>query len=343
MVLSTTVTVAVFACVVYVLVRAESSEIAGQHGEDAREQVLIAMLLGGPACLALSVAGARILSRRALAPIETVIQQASTMTANDLHQRLALPPQDDELRDLVAALNALLERLDRGFAALGSYAASASHELRAPVAGITSELEIALRRPRTDDAWERIARTSLAERQRLAALIEALLELARAGSTTSQTDAPFELGEQLDETIASLDASVQAAQDHLFPADQRDEVWLRGDAALLMNAVRELVRNAVRHSPAGSTVRVRVERPAPGRVAIHVDDDGPGVAPSERSAIFAPFARGRGGEPATTPRARSRGSALVSRSRCGASSPREERSPSEIRPRAARASQSSCP
>lgn len=294
-VLSTTVTVLVFACAVYVLVRAEAVENAGQRGEDAREQVLMAMLLAGPACLALSVAGARILSRRALAPIETVIQKASTMTTEDLRERLAVPRQDDELRDLVAALNALLERLDRGFTALGSYAASASHELRTPVAVITSELEIALRRPRTAEAWEGIARTSLAEMHRLAGLIEALLELARAGSATSILHGRFELRTQLDQTLASLDASLQAAHAHLVLPDEGDEVWLRGDPGLLMNAVRELVRNATRHSPAGSTIRVRVERPLAGRVAIHVDDDGLGVAPSERSAIFEPFARGHQG------------------------------------------------
>jgi signal transduction histidine kinase len=296
MVLSTTITVLVFASVVYLLVRAETNESARQGGgEDAGEQVLIAMLLAGPICLVLSVAGVRILSRRSLAPIETVIREASTMTAEDLHQRLAVPPQDDELRDLVVALNALLERLDRGFTALGSYAASASHELRTPVAVITSELEIALRRPRPAEAWEHIARTSLAEMQRLASLIEALLELARAGSSANLSNGRFELREQLDQTLASLDASLQAAHVHLVAPDQGDEVWLRGDPGLLMNSVRELVRNAARHSPTGSTVRVRVESHPAGRVAIHVDDDGPGVAPSERSAIFAPFARGRAG------------------------------------------------
>ena len=85
-----------------------------------------------------------------------------------------------------------------------------------------SELEIALRRPRTAEVWERIARTSLAEMQRLAGLIEALLELARAGSATRLSDARFELGEQLDQTLASLDASLQAV---LAIAEQSVEAW----------------------------------------------------------------------------------------------------------------------
>lgn len=294
MALSTSVTVLIFACVVYVLVRAEASGTGSEQGEDAREQVLVAMLLAGPACLALSVAGARWLSRRALSPIHAVIRDAGAMTMEGLNQRLDVPTQNDELRDLVVALNALLGRLDEGFAALGAYAANASHELRTPIAVITSELEVALRRPRTVEEWERTARTSLAEMQRLATLIEALLELARAGSVTNLAGARFELGEQLDQTLASLAAFTQAAHAQLLPPDEGDQIWLGGDPTLLMNAVRELVRNAARHCPAGSTVRVRVERLAEGRVAIHVDDDGKGVRVADRDAIFVPFARGRG-------------------------------------------------
>ena len=130
--------------------------------------------------------------------------------------------------------------------------------------------------------------------QRLATLIEALLELARAGSVTNLAGARFELGEQLDQTLASLAAFTQAAHAQLLPPDEGDQIWLGGDPTLLMNAVRELVRNAARHCPAGSTVRVRVERLAEGRVAIHVDDDGKGVRVADRDAIFVPFARGRG-------------------------------------------------
>ena len=294
MALSTSVTVLIFACVVYVLVRAEASGTGSEQGEDAREQVLVAMLLAGPACLALSVAGARWLSRRALSPIHSVIRDAGAMTMEGLNQRLDVPTQNDELRDLVVALNALLGRLDEGFTALGTYAANASHELRTPIAVITSELEVALRRPRTVEEWERTATTSLAEMQRLATLIEALLELARAGSVTNLAGARFELGEQLDQTLASLAAFTQAAHAQLLPPDEGDQIWLGGDPTLLMNAVRELVRNAARHCPAGSTVRVRVERLAEGRVAIHVDDDGKGVRVADRDAIFVPFARGRG-------------------------------------------------
>lgn len=295
MALSTTFTVIVFACAVYAFVRAEAEEADGGVGEGAAEQVLAAMAVAGPLSLALSVAGGLLLSRRALAPIDTVVRRANAMSSEDLHERLEVPQNNDELHDLVVALNALLQRLDDGFSALARYAASASHELRTPLAVVTSELEVALRRPRDAAEWERTARASLDELRRLARLVESLLELARASARSAGTGERFELRERLDQALSSLDASVGAAGLRLQRPEDGAPVWLRGDAELFVNAVHELVKNAVRYASKGGAVRVRVERADGDRVAIHVDDDGPGVDAAERPAIFSPFFRGSGG------------------------------------------------
>ncbi len=297
MALSATFTVIVFACAVYGFVRAEAGEAdsGGGEGEDAAEQVLAAMAIAGPVCLVLSVAGGLTLSRRALAPIDEVVRRANAMSSEDLHERLEVPPNNDEVRDLVVALNALLQRLDDGFSALARYAASASHELRTPLAIVTSELEVALRRPRGAPEWERTARASLDELHRLARLVESLLELARASGTSAVTGQRFELRERLDQAISSLAESVGASGSQLKRPEEGAPVWLRGDAELFVNAVRELVKNAARYTSNGGTVRVRVERATDGRVAIHVDDDGPGVDAAERASIFSPFFRGSRG------------------------------------------------
>src|SRR5260370_1217288 len=83
--------------------------------------------------------------------------------------------------------------------ALARYAASASHELRTPLAVVTSELEVALRRPRDAGEWERTARASLDELRRLARLVESLLELARASGGSAGNGERFELRERLDQ------------------------------------------------------------------------------------------------------------------------------------------------
>jgi two-component system OmpR family sensor kinase len=292
--LSTTFTVVVFACVVYAFVRAEAGE-EDSGGEGAAEQVLAAMAIAGPFCLALSVAGALVLSRRALAPIDAVVRRTSAMSSEDLHERLDVPQRNDELHDLVVALNALLQRVDDGFSALTRYAASASHELRTPLAVLTSELEVALRRPRNAGEWERTARVSLDELRRLSRLVESLLELARASGGSARTGARFELRERLDQGLSALAASVAAAGLRLQRPQDGEPVWLRGDAELFVNAVRELVKNAARYANKGGTVRVRIERAEGGCVAIHVDDEGPGIDAAERLAIFSPFFRGNRG------------------------------------------------
>ena len=267
MVLSTASTLLVFACVVYALVRAEANESisardeAGEEGgggvQDTREQLLFAMLFAGPVCLALSAASAYVLSRRSLAPVDAVIRQASATTTSTLQRRLDIPPQNDELRDLVVALNALLDRLNGGFDALGGYAASASHELRTPLAVVSNQLEVALRHPRTVEEWQSIARTSLDEMGRLSLLVEALLELARAGSTT--TSRRFELRDELDQTCSSLEAQVRGRGAQLLPPGDGEDIWLQGDSGLLMNAVRELVRcqPPIAVSRFATTVRMR--------------------------------------------------------------------------------------
>ncbi len=310
MVLSTAATLVVFACVVYVLVRTEANEsinVRDEAGEEAaggaqdtREQVLFSMLIAGPVCLGLSTVSAYVLSRRSLAPIDAVIRQARSTTTSTLRRRLDIPSQNDELFDLVVALNALLDRLNDGFDALGSYAASASHELRTPLAVVSNQLEVALRHPRRVEEWESIAHSSLDEMGRLSTLVEALLELAWAGSTT--TSRRFELRDELDQTCSSLEAQVRASGAQLLPPDDGEDIWLQGDSGLLMNTVRELVRNAVRHSPVGIIVRVLVELRHDELVAVVVDDNGPGIATGERLAIFEPFTRGRASDEGTDAR-----------------------------------------
>ncbi len=299
--LSSVITLTTFAVVVYELVRAEAHEspaanLSGEELDDLNdpgEEVLLAMLLAAPLCLAVAVGGSIWLARRALSPVAAVIREASEISTKDLHRRLALPASNDELRDMVLALNGLLTRLDEGFQALGRYSADASHELRTPLAVISTELEVALRHPREREEWERVARTSLEELRYLTRLVEALLDLSRAGT---QPGAPVEgcvLEDCLQRAIAPL-APVAAARDTpLLLEPLEAPVWVHGSDELLTSAIRELVSNALRFSPEGSPIRMRVTQTIRDVVDLHIDDAGPGVALEERRSIFAPFVRGR--------------------------------------------------
>ena len=293
--LSTTLTLVVFAVTAFALVVLESRERPasdeGAELEDAREQVLFAMLFAAPLCLAISVGGAVWLSRRALAPIDALIRETRAIGVEDLRQRLATPERDDELRDLVGALNGLLARLDDGFQALGNYAASASHELRTPLAVITSELEVALRRPRTAQEWEVTATASLDELRRLSRLVEALLALSRQGAEPLALG-PVDLGESIERALIACAQEAKESRVVLVAPASEPSVWVHGNAELLGIALEELVRNAVRYTPGAGTVFLRCEEREDSGVALHVDDTGPGVAPGERATTLLPFTRG---------------------------------------------------
>jgi signal transduction histidine kinase len=278
----------------------QSNETASHIKWEVAAVVLQAMAVAMPLGLVIAAGGSYWLSRRVLAPIDQVVRVARNVTAQDLDERLAVPDTDDELKDLVLAQNALLERLSHGFRALNQFASDASHELRTPLAIISNELEVALRRPRTPEEWRGSAERSLDELRRLHRLVEALIELARADAESPFGDGfvdPQVLAVEVCATLASQAASSGIELSADISTD-KPEMFVQGTAEGLRVALSNLVCNALRYTPRGGHVRVIVDRLSGDRVAIHVDDTGAGVDIAETEAIFAPFARGARGRAA---------------------------------------------
>lgn len=291
----------IFAIAAYIVVWiAESIERADPEVAiaEARSQVLTSLAIAAPIVLALSTAGALWLSRRALAPVDRMIAAAREITVEKLDRRIDVPARDDELRTLVLALNELLDRIERGHRALAMFAADASHELRTPIAAICSELEIALRRPRTPDEWSQAARTSLEELRRLARIMDSLLRFAQADAVHNASASAVELVSLVDDVTAMHAATARAAGVELAVQSKAD-VHVRGDADMLSTAISNLVANAIRYTPRGGRITATIE--LGDRAAyVHIDDTGRGLAPGETEAIFTPFARGAQGKTADT-------------------------------------------
>jgi signal transduction histidine kinase len=292
----------VFALIVFVVFIVDelsepSTLTTSQIDWDAASDVGVAMAIALPFALVISGVGSVWLSRRTLAPITAVIDAARGMTSRDLERRLPIPAQRDELQALVLAQNALFARLEQGFASLSRFAANASHEVRTPLAVVTTELEVALRRPRTEPEWRRAAERSLEELHRLNRLVAALLDLARAesGRPTLSNGAPLcEIVRRLTAQCRPL-AATRAIQLELV-ADAEDARVTVGDDALAI-AFSNLLANAVRYTPHGGRVTVRVEADE-RRARVDVEDTGPGVRPDEAATILLPFARGHAGRDA---------------------------------------------
>ena len=292
--MSTALSLAVFAATAALVLQiAEEQEededdTEAYEGEEAFTQVGMAMLVAAPLGLLLAIAAARWLASRAVRRVDTVIATARRMTAENLRERLPVSPAGDELDALAVALNGLFERLEGGVALQRQFAADASHELRSPLAVLSSTLEVARRRPRSSEAWEEVTDRALAEVQHMTRLVEALLQLARAG--TMPRSETVEISELLHAVVARWAAFASQAGVRVH-VEAAAGLTVTIDRELVEVAVGNIVANAIAHSPARGEVRVYATAEA-GQAIVRVADQGPGVPLHERERIFHPFVRG---------------------------------------------------
>lgn len=272
----------------------EDAEIAADSDEqdpvdEAVQQIGTPIAITAPIVILLAYVTSRRLARRVTDRLDRVIDRARRMTHENLAERLPVSTADDELDELAGALNMLFARLDDGIAAQKQFVADASHELRTPLAVLRSNLEVARRRPRTPEEWERVADRAHDEVVRMTAMVEALLRLARTGAVPPG-DARVDVKTLADDVAARWRVSADAARVALV-VEAADDAAVAGDADALGVALGNLVSNAIAHSPAGSTVRIEVH-PTDGTIELVVADQGPGVPVADRARIFLPFARG---------------------------------------------------
>jgi two-component system OmpR family sensor kinase len=203
-------------------------------------------------------------------------------------ERVTLPPADDEIRRLGSTLNDLLERLELSVQRERRFAADASHELRTPLALLRTELELALRRPRSVDELVAALRSAAAETDRVAELAEGLLVLARADSAgLALTRRPVPAGQLLDDV--SRRYSGRAAEAHRrIVVEDAFEGCVTVDAVRLGQALDNLAENALRYGRGEITFRAQRGNAA---FELSVADRGGGFAPDFLPRAFDRFSR----------------------------------------------------
>lgn len=225
---------------------------------------------------------------RVLRPLRTITAAARRISAHDLHERLDLTGQDDELKELGDTFDGLLTRLEATFTAQRQFVANASHELRTPLARQRTMLEVALADPRpTVPTLQHTCRRVLAAGESQERLIEALLTLARSERGIDRRE-PLDLRAVTAEVVAAHRADAEAR-------DVRVEAVLApatilGDIRLVERMAANLVDNAVRHNTVGGRVCVETTTHA-GGVTLRVTNTGPVIPPRELQRLFDPFQR----------------------------------------------------
>jgi heavy metal sensor kinase len=254
-------------------------------------QWILAGLVALPAVLVVTGLAGYGLAGRALRPIEEMTRRADAITAERLHDRLPVVDGDDELGHLAHVFNKLLARLAESFAQLQRFTSDASHELRTPLASIRSVGEVALQRDASTLEYKEVIGSMLEEVNRLTGLVDSLLTISRAdGGAVRLHRTVFSVGDIVREATGLMEVLVEEKGQHMtVTGDQVASV--SGDRVFLRQALVNVVHNAVKFSPCGGTIRVRVRHDPGANVVVEVSDSGPGIPQEHVSRLFDRFYR----------------------------------------------------
>ncbi len=258
--------------------------------DEVMRELFGAISVAAPAAALVALGGGYFLARRALLPVSTISRLAAGISGgNDLHARLGLDLPVDELGELAATFDGMLERIEAAFERQRRFAGDAAHELRTPLALMRGRIDLARDRPRTseDDAATLDGLDS--DLGRLGAVVGALLALARseAGRLTIERE-PFDLGITVGRIADQYAAAAHAAGVTLY-AETTPTPFL-GDEDLVVQLLVNLVDNALRHTDAGGSVTIGC-RAGVGDILLWVADTGIGIDRAHLARVFDRFYR----------------------------------------------------
>ena len=259
----------------------------GQMASD-RQQLLIASAIALAVFAVAATAIGWLLAGRVLRPLSTITAAAQRISASSLHERLALPGPDDELKELADTLDGLFARLEASFDAQRRFAANASHELRTPLTRERTLLQVTLADPAaTTGTWQAVSRELLASNAEQERLIEALLTLASSEAGTGDRE-PADLA-------AITSAALAAARPAISRLGLNVQAGLQpaifdGDPLLIQQLAANLIDNAVRHNVPGGDIQVGTTASDAGAV-LSVSNSGPVIPAAEVDRLFQPFQR----------------------------------------------------
>jgi signal transduction histidine kinase len=256
----------------------------------AQGGVAQAFILAGILALAGALLASYVIGTRVSLPLRRMASVAARVDAGDLHPRIHdAGAQGHEVRVLADAFNHMLDRLTAAFAGQQAFIADASHELRTPLTVIRGQLEVlAAQANPSGDEVRRVEGLVQSEIGRITRLVDDLLLLVKTEQTQSLRIEPIDLPAY----VRELWAGMTLLATRRFELGAVPGGMLAADPDRLAQALRNLVSNAIEHTAAErGLVRLRIEAAAGGRVKFLVEDDGPGIPPTERERVFDRFNR----------------------------------------------------
>ena len=224
-------------------------------------------------------------ARSGLRPLRRMGDVAASVSAHSLTQRLPQQHMPVELAELAQAFNAMLGRLDDAFQRLSAFSADIAHELRTPLSNLLTQTQVILTQPRPLEDYREALHSNLEELQWMAQLVNDMLYLAKAdhGLLVPKRE-PLALADEVD---ALLEFFALLAEDAHVSLVREGTAQTLGDRAMLRRALSNLLDNALRFTPAGGEIRVRMV----DGVTLTVENTGDGIPPELLPKLFDRFYR----------------------------------------------------
>jgi signal transduction histidine kinase len=257
------------------------------------DRLWLVMLLSIPAVLLAASWAGYWISGRALEPVSAIIAAARSIDSTKLNERIAVPNTGDEIQQLAATTNGMLDRIEDGVRHIRQFTADASHELRTPVAIIRAAAEVTLlNRSANERTYRDALQRILHESEQSSKLLEDLLSLARADSGA----------ERLEHEAVDLRTSVTAACARIMPLARtrglavkipphQSALWVDANEGQLRRLWLILLDNGLKNTPAGGSIQVATGTTQDGRPFCEVIDTGVGIPSEHLSRIFQRFYR----------------------------------------------------
>jgi signal transduction histidine kinase len=266
------------------------AETSLRHYRETLNGLLFLLALGSGATLVVAWIGSVWLAKKVLAPIEALCARAETMSEADLGKRLTVDSPYREFRRLTQAVNSVLDRFQRNSEVQRNFCEIAAHEMKTPLTILQGNLEVALMKARSTEEYRDALINNLEQVGRLIALTRPLLTLAKFTSSKPPIFlAPLALEPLIQEIVDEL--TLLADDHHITLSFESEPVpSVLGDAQWLKQALINLLDNALRYTPPGGSVTVRL-RSAGEWVDVAVEDTGHGIESENIPHLFERFYR----------------------------------------------------
>ncbi len=254
-------------------------------------RMLNTILAASALALALGVAGGVFISRRFVARLDRINAVARTVRAGDLKRRAPRTHSGDELDELSENFNNMLDRLEALMYRMRQTGDSIAHDLRTPLTRMRNRLDEALREEGDLDTREQALERAVSDTDEILGIFNSILSLSRLESGESRKALVDLDPADIAADLAELYEPVCEDEGLAFTSEIEAGLKIKGDRGLLSQALANMLDNAVKYTPQGGAVALRLRRNSDGRVEFSVTDTGPGIPESDRERVTQRFVR----------------------------------------------------